>query len=1509
MKSPGLFALVTAALLLPVPSAPAGALPVPLAVPGVSLSVASSGFAFSSAYVEAGDLVWVNVTVANGGLTAANASVEMLVGDGPPVVFASLAVNVGGGSTAVASARLDTSGLVGIETVTLRIIDSSPGESGPLTDNEASAPLRVHHAIVDQVWQGNQVGSINTTYPFTGFVTVRDNASLTIGPAGLLIFEQLRNDQFDILVEGNGLLRVTGGEVFSNFSLSVELQGAGSLVVERGALFNASVRSTSTGAVVVDGAAVNAASFDLEGGSLALTGAQLNAGRVALGDAAVTVAGSAVASMEPVALGGASGAAFRDSTLRVESHFDNAPSAEAVFPGITGALSQGQGPFQPAVALSGTATAEFRGTSAVSLVWVGAVSVSSTTPLLAGGASSGTLYRTARVLVTDPTGAPVPNASVEVRHRINSTLVASALAANGSVDIELPSTVLLSGAALMVGQYKVTAWRASTTSDEVPFNFPLYPELSPASLVQVVPVALALKLPGGLYGEPPLLINVTPTVVSDLVLNRSVEISVPLLLGGHNLTLLQSRPFERYILLTDNGTLGAQGALIRSDYPFNLYLINGSRLHLENSAVLGGNLLLTSAGDLTLTNSRIVGSVIGDAARLDCTGSFVWSRLFDLQVGSVAATDCVFAGSQLVALRSTGLAQLSSVGLGTTYEPIDAANRSSLSASEYDAAAQGGVGASGAPSVRLSAAGLDLGPATVWTSRTFALELGPDNSTLAGPRILAGAVTFSLTAANVTVDHGTFDPSAALSFTGTGQAVLRGDDSAPPTAAPGVTLDIFEPVTVRVLDALGLPAAGAAVVAVPQAAGGRTETATSGPQGAAEVLLLVSHTEGGATTPGPLYRINATRAGSSSATITWDATQADSFALTLGEIFGQASAQGSFALVTRLASGVWRLLATNLPNASLAVFLTSFGAALGPLNFTAPVFPGEDATVYVAADYDFEAGGEHASLPIAGEAGTVRMAGAVVGSFVQGPDGLGTASFSLPANPGLFDVLVSVGASRLPGPLDMSGSFSLTPRAKLVILASVAKRTFKPAEQVSLVGVVKDDAGRPIAGATVTLETSSGAAPRTNRTNVDGSFLFRLLAPTVVGNYDLRLTASFAGSVDSDTVAFPYEVSTQVVAPPSSHGPTINLFALLLAIVIALGGGLGLVYAWTQWRVGRGEFVVCGRCEKPTLATDRKCRNCGVEFEVTVAKCSKCGSWIQPDASQCPQCKTKFSTSVVREEREQGPTIPEPSAGVPAGFDIPESIPLTARRADGGRLEDMEFRLPGTTDTLDLGEKGSAPTFGAAGPSAATRAPPSRPSADRPLERMELPRHEEADSPVREVSALEGGEPTRREPVSLGTANLDLSRTTAAATSTKPDPTPDEEIPEDVLRELLMKAAPELGGDVLPGEIRKELQEIARSEAPVASEKRAASSPKSERPAGGLSPEERPAEAPEKSRKTAFDVFSKPAKNIPVGYEKKGAPPGKDAGAKAAPVCPNCGGNWVVQRDGKNSCRVCGTRW
>ena len=78
----------------------------------------------------------------------------------------------------------------------------------------------------------------------------------------------------------------------------------------------------------------------------------------------------------------------------------------------------------------------------------------------------------------------------------------------------------------------------------------------------------------------------------------------------------------------------------------------------------------------------------------------------------------------------------------------------------------------------------------------------------------------------------------------------------------------------------------------------------------------------------------------------------------------------------------------------------------------------------------------------------------------------------------------------------------------------------------------------------------------------------------------------------------------------------------------------------------------------------------------------------------------------------------------------------------------------------------------------------------------------------------------------------------------------------------------------------------------------------------GSASEERTVEAPEKSKRSAFEIFQTPTKNVPAGYEKRGGTPAKEPAPKGgAPVCPNCGGNWVVQRDGKNSCRVCGTRW
>ena len=1499
--------VVLAPALLPALGALAAA--EPLALSGVYLSIPSAGLELPSSYVVAGDSVWVNTTVANAGDVQGNATLEILAGDPPSgAALASTPITVPPDSNLSVPLLVDTTGLLGIQRITARLASILPPENGSLADNSLSATLRVH-TRVDLLWQnGDQAEVANATYYLTGFLTVRDNASFAIGPSGRLLVSQGRPDEFDVLVEGNGLLRLDGGVLESNFSIGVELRDNGTLIVENGGVLRASVRADTTGGIRLAGGQVVAPLFEVRGAAVSLDGADLSVGALSFEASQVTVSRSTITSTSSVSLRSGAVGDFRNASVEVRSSYSSVGEAEASFPGIGAFLGSPSAPYQPAVSLSGTASASFRRTAATSSILIGGLTLPSSRPIFAFEAATATVYRVARVAVTDPIGVPVPNATVQVFDYWGAP-AAAGLALNGTADVELPSAYLEASNALDTVNYRVVASRGVATSAPLQFAFALFPDLSEGALVKLVPVALALFEPVDLYEGPVIYVNQSTTSSTDLVTSSNLEVRSPLTYSGGSITLLQTRPFERYILVADNGSLSMVGGTIRSDYPFDLYVLNGSDLSFEGGGLVGGNLLLKGAGNLTAQDARIVGSAIGDARAVSCDSSFLWGRIVQLSLGTLAARDCVVAASEKVTMGAADVS-LESTGVSTTFEPFDATNRTSLSFADFEALAGSDFAtASSSASLSLDAGSFNASGLTVWTPSSFALSAGASNASLEGARLLAGSTSISTSAGRLAVSDVVVDPAASFSLAGSGYMSLRSVSAPPPSVASTLTVDFFSTVEASVVDELGLPVDSAQVVAVPQVTGRAIESVTTGADGLARLTLLASTTAGGTNSRGPLYRVNATKGAAASTTFTWDPLRAEPLAFSLAANFATATADASYALVVPLPAGLWRVQATNLPQDILPGFLQTFVAEPPALDFATEVYAGQGAKAFVAADYIFTAGGQSVTQPMSGVGVTLDFDGAAAASLTLGGEGMGTGDLFLPAAPGAHGLNVTFAAPLLAAPLTLSNSFSLRPLTQLLVSASISKASYKPSEAMIVQGRVTDDVGVPVAGASVRIEIAPDKPVRTERTSSDGSFFARIIGPAQNGSYQVRVNASAPNALDSAAAFFPYVVLAEGVAPPPLPGGGANVVPALLSGSLAVLCGVGLVYFYTQRRIATGQFVVCGKCDKPTLASSKKCNNCGVEFETSVAKCSKCGSWIAPDSAACPQCRTVFVHARERAPREDGGiAVPEPSRGVAADFDIPEAVPLTGRKGGAARLEDLEFKLPGTTDTMDLGEKGTAPTFTQYSPAPVTRPAQGAPPSSRPLERMELPRVDEDASAVREVSPLEGGEPTAKEPVSLGTGNIDLSRTTAAATSTKTEAAPDEEIPEAVLRELLMKAAPELSGEMLPGDIKKELQEIARSEAPVSSEKRGATAaPRSERPAP-LPPEERTAEAPEKSKKSAFDVFSTPTKSIPSGYEKKGAPP-KEAAGKAAPVCPNCGGNWVVQRDGKNSCRVCGTRW
>jgi hypothetical protein len=1497
------FAFLLLASGLPLPAAQA-------ATSGVDLWIVPNSMGLDDPFVVSGEGPVANLTVENLGDAAGDATVEFLWGDGfTGIPFASLPVNVPATSTVNVSVALDTAGMIGYQFVSARLADITPPEfNGTAFDNAATLRFRVH-TDADITLTGSQAATINTTYPRRGFVTVQDDAVLTIGQAGDLAIEQGRPDEFDILLSGNATLRIAGGVLRSNMALSILMLDNARLIAEAGSSLNVSVDSYGAGQVALTGTNVTAADFHTRGAPVTVQSSDLRLSRASIEGATLWVDDSRITTEGGLRIAAGAQATLVVSQVDARQSFSGAAEADAALPGIAAALSQGRGPFLPSVELVGGARATITETAVSSIVTVGSTPVISTTPIRATGSANASIYRTAAFTVTDPTGAPVAGALVEVFDYVFLTPVASAVAANGSVEIPLLSDVVADDTFLIFGTYRVVASRAAVSSVEVPLTFAFFPEFSQASLREEVPIRIDLFTPWGLYPDDPSpsrLTSSAPIVDAELVWDSHVYITANLNMTNTRVNVVQDHAFEHFVVVDGNKDLRATQSSITSDFAFNIYLVNGSSATFEGTSITGGNILISLGGDLSLTQSFVSGSIIGSAGAVFISESTVWGPRIELQAASIALHESLLAARQTTALKAPRITT-DGAALSGTYVPVPsgaaepfnyALFESRRSASEFTVESS--------PDLRIESSNLSATRTTLWSEKPAVLLLTGPKASIVVSRFEVPSATALLSGGEVTLEDLLVAPTAALTYSGTGVLRLRGVLSPDPAIAPGVTLVHYDAVVVTVIDRVGLPVPGASAIAAPLLPGPPTETAASDASGAATLYLHAGNQTSSGTTRGTTYRIHATRASLSSAVAPWEPGDPNAFTLTLDATFATATAEASYAVVSDQGGNATRIVATNLGSAgAVREFLSLFGAAPPGLTLSGAAFLNQTATLYVAADLVYAQGAFTSIVAMPGGNFAVFVNGNSSSTGTLSQEGMGSASFRLPSDPGNATFKLNVSASGVQASVEIEAQFELTRLPNLSLTAALSKPTFKPSEKLTVYGTVTFADGSPAPLAKVSINFSGLRPPRVADADGKGFFLINDLAPTAGGAHPILLVASTGRAADSEPLTLVYTVVSGATTPGlTAPAPAVNWLPILLGVGL-FGVCLGVFYfAMLQRRVATGQFVECGNCHKPTYLNDKKCRSCGSEFEGDLAACSNCSAYISKNAKECHECGTVFSKEVERPGAPvQGVT---PSR---AGVTVPDiGIPESARKAAPGRLEEMEFRLPGTTETMDLADGGTTPQFAGSPPSkddeeSERRSPAWTPSTPPTAERMGLPRRdEENENAVREIDA------SSPDTVSLGQANVDLSRTTAAATATK-GPAPGEEpLREDMLRELLMRAAPELSGDMLPGDIKRELQEIARSEAPGAAEKDKAA----RRPAtvpGKVAPDERTVEAPEKSRKTAFNVFSTPAKNIPSGFERKGA--AKETGPKAAQalVCPNCGGNWVVQRDGKNACRVCGTRW
>jgi hypothetical protein len=530
-------------------------------------------------------------------------------------------------------------------------------------------------------------------------------------------------------------------------------------------------------------------------------------------------------------------------------------------------------------------------------------------------------------------------------------------------------------------------------------------------------------------------------------------------------------------------------------------------------------------------------------------------------------------------------------------------------------------------------------------------------------------------------------------------------------------------------------------------------------------------------------------------------------------------------------------------------------------------------------------------------------------------NGWGNVSIRVPGTLANFQMYIAISGGQydpLPQPIvGREWNFTVAPPQTILVdnNTALSSNPIEVGTAVSVTGYVRyiyTHAG--VEGAEVTI-SGQHISTTNGRTDADGRFSINFQAPIQVAN-DLTITvrAEDPRTGEVDTFEIPYDVVPPIDPEEDEQTPWGWIWAIIIIAVLAFAITFGAVM---MYRKHYGEVVECGECGAFIAASSTTCPKCGIEFETDLARCSECEAWIPANSSACPVCGTAFTIEsleeqVAREEAdEELPTIDEVTTSTAKV--APLALDAASEAKWGEREEKRRRRIKKrvkkrltVTDTTDEveDEEGAKDLFVGEEAEDSTRLPgldvDDSALADEDLSRL-LPTEDmlkdlmltseegpaeldtELMEPEGELDLDEAEEMLEDEPsleleeVPLEEVSLDEAPP-ADEEPLEEIPTPDETVEEDLddLEDQGPEPEPELEEEEGPGgkELLSELGLMA-DEAPKAEE------------------------AEEAEDDSALPEL------LTDEEESKEAPK----------LCPNCGGNWILYKDGEYTCRICGENW
>jgi RNA polymerase subunit RPABC4/transcription elongation factor Spt4/PBP1b-binding outer membrane lipoprotein LpoB len=1099
-------------------------------------AVGPGDLSVSKTHPMEGDVLVIEALIHNLGESAATLVVVQFW-DGDPVngqLIANKTVSVPEAGEKLVTTEWDTTGLGGTHAVNVLIARVMPGEE-ELHNNMASITVLIFtkwDLVLDSV-SGDKV--IEQEYTQDGFVTVREGATLTVSHTDFMFLQDYQN-QFALFVEDGGSLVLDDAIVWSEQPLLV--------IMGNGTSLRMSSLSQLWATIVLQGDVTVSIEDSLVDGGMMGSAIQ------------VTLLGSEVTG--PVDLNG--------GLLTVEDSLLSSPDT-TVLTALYGMMVDTAfvGPAQVSMSLWAGANVELRN------VTCQAIDTDAT--------STAIVYRRVEVLVEDESTLVVPEASIQIEHYINGTVVGTATGGeDGTALVEVISDIIRDGESHFIGNYLVRSTFTDKEGTEplLLTPFPTMDEVANLPTVTVVlppvdPRDLIASTPGDMVVET----GEEMALSADFIQDGNIVVRGTLTVATSTLSILQDRDHQYYVLVESSGKLELHGATITSDLPINIYLSDNASLVLGPGSALDVNALVTE-----------------DDATVEARASTLEARLLVRGGQFVLESECSVVADKMVVdtpkvdIRGGEIVveELMISAPATAIEGVDVT----------------------AQSVELISSFANV------TDSSFVMDtitVEANILTVTGS-VIDAEEPLDLAVATLYMDTTSSDQPLASSRTDS--KVYLYDAEVPyPFSLGNATVLVYWYLTVEVQDLLSNPVPSVDVEVYFTNNGTAVTNGVTNDDGNVRFPLL-----GSIVTPEGEYFVGNYKIVAYNPK---DAGEIEIRYVNLDKAKKMISAFDE-PLVPPTMIGVDISVVNTTVVAGTQFVVSGVATAIFP-TVRSPLYSGDvevrlwdNGSTWTNMTTLDENGAFQVTIPVPLVDGVYYVKAAVVptGEF-EGVPGSDSKTITMDVVP--------------PGPTSL-----------VIVLETTRIDEFPAGGLLTVRGTVKYNTAQGAPASNVRVFMDDPISHQKYQATADGLGAFQFpprVGPAFYGQYDYLLTARDDDlGIETTTPAKLTVIAVEVEEEQEQNNDWL-LWTLIIVVVAiaAIGGTLGY-WAFSS----KGRMVECGECGTLVPDTATQCPKCGIEFEVEVAKCSECESWIRSDATTCPYCGTPFRDM---EGLEEGAPVPE----------------------------------------------------------------------------------------------------------------------------------------------------------------------------------------------------------------------------------------------------------------------------